>query len=168
MNLDCIASRHGTTPMMLKFIQRVESGHGEHGVNDGTGDGARRVADFAARVADVVVAHEIVHGDQHGGAQPGGEAGGKGECIGRKIERYPSVKMGEAAGDDPEHGDQHSDPERHGDAAHGGNPAVEQHDDQRPHRQAHQVRLKPGSCRARNSSRTARSRYSRRRSPADR
>jgi len=121
--------------------ERVDGGHPQHRVDDGAGNDAGGIAHFAADVADIVVAHEIVHGDQHGGAESRGESARKRECLGRKIERHPRVEVRHAARHDPKRGHQNPHPQRHRDPPDGGNPAVEQGDHQHSHGDVHHAPL---------------------------
>src|SRR5260221_2442114 len=79
------------------------------------------IADFAAEVADVVVAPVAVNGVDHGGTEAGEPEGRKMKRAGRKIKGQFGIEVANAAPDEPEHGADDTDPEEHGDFSDGGN-----------------------------------------------
>src|SRR6266403_138145 len=84
------------------------------------------IADFAAKVANVVVAPVAVNGVDHGGAESCEPEGRKMKRAGRKIKGQFGIEVANAAPDEPEHGADDADPKEHGDFSDGGNFPVEE------------------------------------------
>src|ERR1700721_651143 len=78
------------------------------------------IADFAAEVADVVVAPVAVNRVDHRGAEPGEPQGRKMERAGRKIKRQFGIEVADASTDKPEHGANNANPQQNRNFADGG------------------------------------------------
>jgi len=85
------------------------------------------VTDFAAELADVVVAPIAVNGVDHGGAQPGEPEGRKMKRAGRKIEGNLGIEVANASPDKPEHGTDDANPKKDRDFADGGDLSIEKY-----------------------------------------
>src|SRR6266481_6820458 len=83
------------------------------------------LADFAAEMADVVVAPVAVNRVDHGGAEPGEPKRGEMKRARRKIECELGIEVANAAPDEPEHGANDADPKENGNFADGGDFPVE-------------------------------------------
>ena len=109
-------------------IERGDDGEREQ---DGSGDGALRMAHFRAEEADVVVAPVVVAGDERGLSERGQESErGPAEQRGERGRGMESRRDGCTRGDDADNGDEHAEEEDPGHARNGGEVAVKQCRDQ--------------------------------------
>src|SRR6266481_2467078 len=103
----------------------IEDGDAEDRKENAAGDILLGIADFAAEVADVVVAPVTVNRIDHGGAQSCEPERRKMKRAGREIKGQFGIEVADAAPDEPEHGADDTDPEEYGDFADGGDFSVE-------------------------------------------
>src|SRR5258708_35648393 len=119
--IEALDEKAGDEGSVLRFAPGDDAekaglhGEIEHGdAKDRKENAARDIffglADFATKMADVVVAPVAVNRVNHGGAEPGEPKRGEMKRAGRKIERELGIEVANASPDEPEHGANDANP----------------------------------------------------------
>ena len=130
-------SRHGTTPMMDRFIARYRRATATTLIAIDRGNHTPRVLHLVADVADVVVAEVIVDRDPRGGAEAKQKPERERERVGWKIERHTRIEVKHSRHDDGDRRHERPNPQRDRDRRDRIDPPIQQQDVDDANRGAH-------------------------------